>query len=135
MTYLLDTNVISEIRKSRRDPVFNEWFDRVEAPSLFLSALVIGELAHGVARLEQRGDVHQAGLVERWLSEIKERFLGRILPVTSPIAERWGRFDPRHPLPAIDALMAATAIEHDLTLVSRDSSVTGTGVRLLNPWA
>jgi toxin FitB len=134
LTYLLDTNVVSEFRKKQRDAPFDAWFEHVDRDELFLSALVIGEIANGIARLELRRDARQASLVERWLNELKHRFAGRILPISAAVAERWGRLHAVKPLPFVDGLLAATALEHDLTLVTRDVAVAGTGVRLLNPW-
>jgi toxin FitB len=133
--YLLDTNVVSEIRKRRRDPAVGAWFADVDPGELFLSSLVIGELAFGIALLERRGDVKQASQYARWLAELKETFGARILGVSTSIAERWGRLIAARPLPFVDGLLAATALEHDLTLVTRDAAVAGTGVRLLDPWA
>lgn len=135
MSYLLDTNVVSEFRKRERDAAFSAWFEQVDQNELVLSALVIGEIAGGVARLELRRDARQASLVERWLAEVKDAFSDRILPVSTAIAERWGRLQAVRPLPFVDGLLAATALEHDLTLVTRDAAVADTGVRLLDPWA
>jgi predicted nucleic acid-binding protein len=136
VSYLLDTNVLSEIRKAYRDPSFAIWYEEIGSAELFLSALVLGEIAQGIARLELRRDIAQASLFERWLSELKHAFAGRVLPVSTAVAERWGRLNGARPLPVVDGLLAATALEHDLTFVTRDdTSLTGTGVRLLNPWA
>lgn len=134
MSYLLDTNVVSEFRRARRAPAVDNWFGQVEPNDLYVSVLVVGEIAHGVARLERRGDVPQAASLERWLEELKRAFSERILPVSTTIAERWGRLNAVRPLPFVDGLLAATALEHDLTLVTRDAAVAGTGVRLLDPW-
>jgi toxin FitB len=134
LRYLLDTNVVSEFRKTRRDPGVDAWFAQVGPDDLFLSALVIGEIAHGISLLELRGDIQQASLLERWLGELKHAFAERVLPVSTAIAERWGRLSAARPLPFVDGLLAATALEHDLTLVTRDIAVAGTGARLLNPW-
>ena len=134
MSYLLDTNVVSEFRRPRRAPAVDNWFGQVEPNDLYVSVLVVGEIAHGVARLERRGDVPQAASLERWLEELKRAFSERILPVSTRIAERWGRLNAVRPLPFVDGLLAATALEHDLTLVTRDAAVAGTGVRLLDPW-
>jgi predicted nucleic acid-binding protein len=136
VSYLLDTNVLSEIRKGHRDSSFSAWYTDIGSTELYLSAIVIGEIAQGIARLELRRDIPQASLFERWLSELKHAFEGRVLPVSTAIAERWGRLNGARPLPVVDGLLAATALEHDLTLVTRDdTALSGTGVRLLNPWA
>jgi hypothetical protein len=132
---LLDTNVVSELGKTRRDPAVDTWFKQADAGDLYLSALVIGEVAHGIARLDRRGDVDQAARLERWLRELKHAFSERTLPISSTIAERWGRLNAVRTLPFVDGLLAATALEHDFTLVTRDAAVAGTGVRLLDPWA
>jgi hypothetical protein len=132
---LLDTNVVYEFRKRERDAAFSAWFEQVDQNELVLSALVIGEIAGGVARLELRRDARQASLVERWLAEVKDAFSDRILPVSTAIAERWGRLQAVRPLPFVDGLLAATALEYDLTLVTRDAAVADTDVRLLDPWA
>ncbi len=136
MSYLLDTNVVSEIRKAQRNPSFSAWYTDIGSTELFLSAIVIGEIAQGIARLELRRDIPQASLFERWLSELKHAFEGRVLPVSTAIAERWGRLNGPRPLPVVDGLLAATALEHDLTFVTRDAeALAGTGVRVLNPWS
>ncbi len=135
MTYLLDTNVVSEFRRPQRDATFDAWFGQVDPSELFLSALVIGEIAYGIALLQLRRDARQASLLERWLAELKHAFAERVLPVSAAVGERWGRLNATRPLPAVDGLLAATALEHDLTLVTRDAVFTGTGVRLLDPWA
>jgi len=135
LRYLLDTNVVSEFRKGHRDPGVDTWFAQVNPEDLFLSALVIGEIANGISLLELRHDVQQASLLERWLGELKDAFSERVLPISTAIAERWGRLSAGRPLPFVDGLLAATALEHDLTLVTRDTAVADTGARLLNPWA
>jgi hypothetical protein len=136
LTYLLDTNVMSEIRKQSRDPGVAVWLESVDPIDLFLSVLVVGEIAQGIARLERRGDPRQASVFEHWLAELKQGFDRRILPISTAIAERFGRLNGTRPLPFVDGLLAATAIEHDITLVTRDTAgLADTGVRLLDPWA
>jgi toxin FitB len=118
------------------DARVREWSDAVDGSELFTSVLVLGEIRRGIERLRRRGDTQQSDAFERWLDQLKVDFTERILGVTTTIAERWGRLNALRPLPSVDGLIAATAIEHDLTLVTRDTStLAGTGVRLENPWA
>ena len=135
MTYLLDTNVVSEIRKPRPHAGVAAWFGEAESIGLYLSVLVVGEVRQGIERLRRRRDRQQAEMFERWLAVLKEEFADRLLPVSVAVADRWGRLNAAKPLPVIDGLLAATAIEHDLTLVTRDVDIlTESGARLLNPW-
>ncbi len=135
MIYLLDTNVVSEIRKPNRDAGVSAWFDEADSADLYLSVLVVGEIRQGIERLRRRRDQEQADVFERWLAILKEEFTDRLLPVSVGVAERWGHLNAAQPLPVIDGLLAATAIEHDLTLVTRDSRpLAGTGARVLDPW-
>ena len=132
--YLLDTNVVSELRRSRRDPAVVAWFEAIAPQQTFLSALVVGEIRKGVARLEQR-DAVQAAHLEAWLIELHSSFDDRVLPVDTAVADRWGWMQAAKPFPVLDGLMAATAIVHDLTLVTRNvQHVADSGARLLNPW-
>lgn len=121
MNHLLDTNILSELRKpeERRDPGVMRWFESVRSDQLYLSVLVIGEIRKGIERV--RGpDPRQAGALESWLSRVEGHYSGRILPITTEIAARWGRAQAQHNFPVIDALLAATADEHKLQLVSRN---------------
>jgi len=134
--YLLDTNVVSELRKGPAcAPAVAEWASSVESADLAMSVLVPGEIRHGIEVLRRRGDGQQADLFSAWLDRLKSEFADRFISVSGRIAERWGELRGISPLPPIDGLMAATALEHDLTFVTRDSGpLAGTGVRLLNPW-
>lgn len=135
MSYLLDTNVVSEIRKGpRADAAVMRWLSGVEDEALHLSVLVVGELRQGVERLRLR-DAPSAERLDRWLRRLAEGYGGRILLVDEPVAQLWGRLDVPDPMPAVDGLLAATALVHDLTLVTRNTrDVARTGVRLLNPF-
>ena len=96
---------------------------------------MIGEIRQGIERLRRGRDRAQAELFDGWLSRLKQEFGDRLLPVSARVAERWGRINATTPLPVIDGLLAATAIEHDLTLVTRERrALTGSGARLLDPW-
>ena len=97
-----------------------QWFEDAPTTSLFLSALVVGEIRKGVERLRSCDSI-QAGVLEEWLEGLRRDFADRILPVTAPVAEAWGRLVAPAPLPVVDALIAATALVHGLTLVTRDT--------------
>ena len=136
---LIDTNVISEARKGRRaDPgVLAFWADaaRNDTP-LFLSAITIGELRRGVDLIRHRGDHQQAELLEAWLAQVLQAYGDRVLPFDGDAAQLWGRLRVPNPHNAIDKQIAAIALLHDLTVVTRNSEdFAGTGVRLLNPFA
>jgi predicted nucleic acid-binding protein len=136
VSFLLDTNVVSEFRKGQRaNPGVMNWVAGVGEDELFLSVLVAGELRQGIERLRRR-DLSAAESLDRWLTAILDGYADRILPVDSRVADLWGRLNVPDPLPAVDGLLAATAIAHDLTLVTRNTrDVAPTGVRLLDPFA
>jgi toxin FitB len=133
--YLLDTNVVSEIRKGgRADPNLLAWFQAAQEDELFLSVLVLGEIRSGVERIRPR-DPAQARALERWLFDLEGNYADRIFPITAAIADRWGRLSAGNPPSVVDCLMAATALENDLTLVTRNiHDVKRTGVKFLNPF-
>ncbi len=134
--YLLDTNVASERRKGQRmNPGVSAWFETVEDGELFLSVLVLGEIRKGIERARST-DRPKALALERWLMGLEQKYAERVLPVTAAVAEQWGRLSAIRPLSTVDSLLAATALVHDLTLVTRDiSAVAHTGVKVLNPFA
>ena len=137
--FLIDTNVISEARKGRRahPGVLAFWADaaRKDTP-LFLSAITIGELRRGVDLIHHRGDHQQAAVLEDWLAQVLQDYGDRVLPFEGDAAQLWGRLRVPHPHNAIDKQIAAIALLHDLTVVTRNSEdFVGTGVRLLNPFA
>ena len=133
--FLLDTNVVSELRKGQRaDQRVRAWFEPLDDHDLFLSVLVAGELRQGVERLRLR-DAAQAAHLDGWLRRLIDDYSARLLPVDSPVAELWGRLNVPDPISTVDGLLAATAIVHDLTLVTRNvRHVERTGVRVLNPF-
>jgi predicted nucleic acid-binding protein len=134
MNYLLDTNVVSEGRKPRADPNVAAWMRSVPRTSMFVSALVIGELRRGIELLYRR-DRQRATALNRWLQELLHEYDNRILPVTVEIAEEWGRMNVPDRLPAVDGLLAATATIHRMTLVTRDTGrLEHYGVNILNPF-
>jgi predicted nucleic acid-binding protein len=135
MGFLIDTNVLSEMRKQARANVnVARWATRNHESELFLSVLVVGEIRRGVEGIRARDPV-QATSLDAWLATVVASFGPRILPVTIEIADAWGRLSVPDRLPGVDGLLAATAIVHDLILVTRNTrDVARTGVKLLNPF-
>ena len=134
--YLIDTNVISELRKTRRiDPGVVEWYSGVDDSQLFISALMLGEIRKGIELRRGRNDLPQADILENWLQAIIQRYSERILPIDANVADVWGEMNAIRPVSAIDGLLAATAKAHGLIFVTRNiSDVEGLGVELLNPF-
>jgi toxin FitB len=134
VTYLLDTNVLGEIRKKRPDPRVAAWYAGVDDDELFVSVLVVGEIQQGVTRLQKR-DPRQAAVFEAWLKRLQREFADRVLPVSQDVALEWGRLSAGDPLPVVDGLLAATALVHGLTVVTRNvEDFEPTGVPVLNPF-
>ena len=135
MSYLIDTNVISELRKQdRANPNVTAWYGTVSNEDLYLSVLVLGEIRQGIERARP-SDPDKANALDRWVTLVREAFGQRILPITVSIAEEWGRLNCARPLPVVDSLLAATAIVHGLTLVTRNlNDISGTGVACLDPF-
>ena len=133
--YLLDTNVVSELRKgSRGNPEVRAWLEIQRAAQLWLSVLVVGELRRCVHLIGRR-DAASAAVLAQWLDGIIEDFSDRILPVTATIAQQWAAMSVPDPIPVVDGLMAATAAVHDLTVVTRNVADIGrTGVRWVDPF-
>jgi predicted nucleic acid-binding protein len=134
--FLLDTNVVSELRKGQRaDAGFRTWLDAHVEDDFWLSVLVVGELRRGVELLARR-DAASAAILARWLDETIEELSDRILPVTLAISQTWALLSVPDPVPVVDGLLAATALEHDLTLLTRNvTHVARTGVAHVNPFA
>lgn len=134
MAYLVDTCVLSELRKPKPDPAVLEWMDGVEPDELHLSVLTLGEIRRGI-ELRRAKDPTAVRSLERWLNGLEAHYADRILPVSAAIADRWGRLSPNQPLPVTDGLIAATALEHKLTVVTRNNTdFERSGVNLLNPF-
>ena len=133
--FLIDTNVISELRKGDRcDARVAAWYAGLEDSDLFLSVLVTGEIRKGIELARSR-DGRQAVALERWLQEVERSFGDRILPVDAQIADAWGAMSAIRPIPVVDGLLAATARTHALTLATRNASdVHGLGAAVLNPF-
>lgn len=136
--FLLDTNVVSELMKAKPDSKVKGWIDSTDEEILYLSVLTLGEIRKGITKLKERG---RRVALETWLDTVLTvRFAGRILPVDLAVADRWGQLTGEasaqgRPLPVIDALLAATALYHDMTFVTRNSKdAARTRALLFNPW-
>ena len=134
--FLLDTNVLSELRKeSRGDRGLRDWIEQTTAEELFVSVVALGEIRRGIERIRMR-DPNQTRVLEKWLQRLTTEFADRILPVEERVADQWGRLGLQQPAPLLDAFVAATALVHDLTVVSRDQGgFRNTGVRFINPFS
>jgi toxin FitB len=134
--FLLDTNIPSEFRNFRPEPRVIQWLDSIDENLVFISVITLGELRKGCELLTAG---HRRSELERWL-DVRSWFSGRVLPVTESIAERWGRLEAKRqklgiPLNTADGQIAATALEHDLTLVTRNvGDFKGLELRVYNPW-
>ena len=132
--YLLDTNVVSETRKTRAEPAVTAFLAAADEAGLFIGVLTLGELRKGVAA-RRRTDPVAADRLGAWVDGIETIFANRVLPVDATVARVWGELSAGRSLPVIDTLIAATAIVSGLTLVTRNTShVEPTGVPLVDPW-
>lgn len=133
--YLIDTNVISELRKKNRcNTNVRKWFETINDQDIFLSVLVIGELRSGIERIERK-DPESAFHLNNWLEKIINTYSDRIFPVTQEIAEAWGIMNVPDPVSTIDGLLAATAKIHNCTLVTRNvKDIYRCGVNFYNPF-
>ncbi|PJK11697.1 VapC toxin family PIN domain ribonuclease [Lysobacteraceae bacterium NML120232] len=135
MSYLIDTNVLSELRKREANANLVAWVQARPRESLYLSVLNLGEIRKGI---EGVADAAFRQTLTDWLEvDLPKYFLGRVLGVDAQIADRWGRLQASagRTLPVVDAMLAATALQHDLTLVTRNvKDFEGLGVALVNPW-
>jgi len=136
LSYLLDTNVISELRKGHRADVnVRAWFSELEDEEIYLSVLTIGEIRRGVENVRRR-DPDSAAALDSWLARLGEVHRDRILPVDRTIAEEWGRLNVPDPLPVVDGLLAATAKVAGLTFATRNvADVEDSGVKLVDPFS
>jgi toxin FitB len=140
VSYLIDTNVLSELRRKQPDARVVAWFEGRPAQSLFLSVLTLGEIRKGIERLDEtQADGARRQSLSDWLErDLPLFFLGRVLSVDAAVASQWGHLQAKAggTLPAIDSLLAATALQHHLTLVTRNvRDFADMGVDLINPWS
>jgi predicted nucleic acid-binding protein len=133
--FLLDTNVISEIRKrDRAHPNVSRWVANTPVREMGTSVLALAEIRRGI-ELKRRSDPRQADALDRWFAQMRIRLGERVLPIDEPIADAWARMSVPDPLPFIDGLLAATAKVHGLTLVTRNlGDVARTGVSIVDPF-
>jgi len=135
LKYLLDTNVISEVRKgTRAHSAVRKWWSETKIEEIYTSVLVLGEIRQGVERLRIKNP-QKALEIENWLQSISASMGTRLLVVNQNIADTWGRMGVNRSLPLVDSILAATAVTHHLTLVTRNTKdILGTGVTHLNPF-
>ncbi len=135
MSYLLDTNVLSELVSKNPNQGVIEWFDAIPDESLYLSVLSLGEIRKGVAKIE---NLRRKNKLLIWLeNDLPGWFEDRILSIDQAVADRWGRleYEVKRTLPAIDGLLAATALHHDLEMVTRnEKDFELPGLTVINPW-
>jgi predicted nucleic acid-binding protein len=135
VNYLIDTNVISEVRKGAKcDSNVASWYGSIDDADIYLSVLVLGEIRKGVERVRS-GNPAQARALEKWLTTVVGSFAERILPIDQAVADEWGRMGAKRPVSTVDALLAATAKVHGMTLATRNvSDVADLGASFVNPF-
>lgn len=135
--YLIDTNVVSELRKgSRGSSAVRAWAEALAADEIYLSVITLAEIRKGIARLESR-DADQASKLERWRHHLEQEYsrFERLLPIDAPVAKKWGDLQGVRPVPVIDCLLAATAAIHNLTFATRNTAdIAGLGIAVVNPF-
>lgn len=136
MRYLLDTNIISELRKGdRANAGVRDWFDSTDSDDLAISVLVLGEIRLGIMRLRRR-DPTAADRLEDWSTRLRAAYRHRTFPVDGAVMEEWARLNLERPLPVIDSIQAATAAVHELMFVTRNvGDLDGIDVPLHNPFS
>jgi len=136
VSWLVDTNVLAELRKGdRADSGVRTWFAEAREDELFTSVLALGEVRRGIESIRRR-DPTAAMALDQWLAHLATTFSDRVLPIDARVADRWGVLNVPDPIPTVDGLLAATALVHDHVLMTRNTrDVARTGVRLLDPTA
>jgi hypothetical protein len=135
VSLLLDTNIVSELRKgARANSDVRAWFETINDFEIHLSVLTVGELRRGIDRIRAK-DTAQATVLERWLHRLTREHADRILPIDRRVSEQWGKLSAGRSGSPVDLLMAATAIAHELVLVTRNvRDISWTGVAYVNPF-
>ena len=134
MRYLLDTNVLSELVKRRPDTQVKKWVEAQSPLDLAISVLSLGEIRKGIELLRKKSPA-QCVAFERWLTQLHADYFESIVTVSEEISERWGRLMALRTLPVVDGLIAATALVHGLTVVTRNAGdFKGTGAKVFNPF-
>lgn len=135
MNVLVDTNVVSELRRGEKaEPRVRAWFTALMPQSVFTSVIVLGEIRRGI-ELMARHDKAQAEALERWYGGVREQLGDRVLAVDEPVMNLWARISVPDMLPAYDGLIAATALSHGLVVATRDTDdFRRVGVQVINPW-
>lgn len=136
MKFLLDTNIISEIRKRERaHPNVAKWVTQTPVADIGTSVVVLAEIRRGI-ELKRRRDPEQARIFDRWFAQMRTRLGPRVLPIDEPVAETWARLSIPDPLPFVDGLLAATAKVHGLIVVTRNTAdIARTGAKFVDPFA
>ena len=134
LQYLLDTNVLSETRRKQADERVISFLSATESSALYISVLTLGELRKGVA-LRKRSDPDSAKRLAAWVDGLEFSFADRIIGIDAATSRLWGELSAQRPRPVIDTLLAATAIVHELTFVTRNTGdVRDIKLKLLDPW-
>jgi len=135
VSFLVDTNVVSELRKgARANPRVAAWFAGLAEEEVYLSVLTVGEIRNGIERIRRR-DRRAATALDRWLRTLVRDYEDRLLPVDRAVAEQWGRLNVPDPVPVVDGLLAATAAVHGLVLATRNvKDLERTQVALFDPF-
>jgi hypothetical protein len=135
LNYLIDTNIISEVRKGAKcDAAVAAWYDSIDDANIYLSVLVLGEIRKGVERARSK-EPSRARVLERWLETLLESFADHVLPVDQGVADEWGHMSAKRAASTVDALLAATAKVYRMILVTRNvADVADLGADVLNPF-
>ncbi|MDO9162120.1 MAG: type II toxin-antitoxin system VapC family toxin [Methylococcaceae bacterium] len=134
MPYLLDTDILSAIRRKQRDPNLEKWLHSIQSADVYLSVVTLGEVERGISQ-QRRNNPEFAEDLERWLDTILLKYEQRILPLSVSIARRWGKLSGELGHTSADLMIAATALEHNLTVATRNTRhFEPTQVSLINPY-